>query len=198
MAADLCRYSLNINNATLESLLTNLPDEVSVPEDDRDMKRAVSVVGKNINSRGEAIWCLNRSLALDREGDVVNCEDYGLEWVSHLTDGDGKVIAKREMASVGERPTTTKYFDDMCHFLSKDLEDKCSLDPSMKVFVNELFEEDPTLGFGRQEYTGRPICSASHDRENFLSQFYLASMGVVMANFDEVCTHVNQVYIGCK
>lgn len=107
-------------------------------------------------------------------------------------DGDGKFIAKREMASVGERSTTTKFFDAMCNFLSKNLEDKCSLDLSMKVFVNELFEDDPTLGFGRQEYTGRPMCSTSHDRENFLSQFYLASMGVVMANFDEVSTQLNE------
>ena len=34
----------------------------------------------------------------------MNSEDYGLEWVSHLMDGDGKFIAKQEMASVGERP----------------------------------------------------------------------------------------------
>lgn len=57
----------------------------------------------------------------------------------------------------------------------------------MKVTVNKLFEDDPTLGFGIQEYRGA-ICSASHDRKNFLSQFYLASMGVVIANFEEVCT----------
>lgn len=149
MVVDLCRYSFNINNAILESFFIKFLDEVFVLEDDRDMKRVVLVVGKNINSRGEVIWCLNRSFVLDREGDVVNCEDYGFEWVSYFTDGDGKVIVKREMVSVGERLTIIKYFDDMCYFLSKDLEDKCFLDFLMKVFVNELFEEDFIFGFGR-------------------------------------------------
>lgn len=54
---------------------------------------------------------------------------------------------------------------------------------------------NPTLGFGRQEYTGRPMCRASHNRENFLSQFYLASMGVVIANFDELCTQPGMYWL---
>lgn len=110
------RFSLNVNNATLESLLTKLEDEAAIPDDDRDAKRAVSVIGRNINGRGELIWCLNASLALDREGNVVSCEDYGLEWVSHPTEGDGKFIAKNEMASVGEPQTSTRFFDAMCNF----------------------------------------------------------------------------------
>ena len=52
-------YSVNVNCPTLETLLTKLSDRIQVPEDDRDVKRAVSVIGKNLNGRGQPIWCLN-------------------------------------------------------------------------------------------------------------------------------------------
>ena len=73
------RYSVNVNSPTLENLLTKLSDRIDVPDDNRDVKCAVSIIEKNQNGRGQAIWCLNENLALDREGNIVNCEDYGLE-----------------------------------------------------------------------------------------------------------------------
>ena len=47
------RYSINVNNATLENLLTNLADNTQIPTDERDIKRAVSVIGRNTNGRGQ-------------------------------------------------------------------------------------------------------------------------------------------------
>ena len=76
--------------------------------------------------KGQSIWCLKENLAIDGDGNVVNCEDYGLEWISHLTEGDGRYIAKQEMACVGEGPLTTRYFDAVCHFLGNSLEDLCA------------------------------------------------------------------------
>ena len=179
------RYSVNVNNATLESLLTKLADKVQVPDDDRDVKRAVSIIGKNLNGRGEPIWCLNDHLTLDREGNEVSCEDYGLEWISHLTEGDGKVIAKRELACIGNGPLSTKYFNILCHFLADSLDEVCAYDVSTRVTVNDAFENDTSLFYGSQFVEGK-VVGVTKNRSNLLSQFYIASMGVVMANFAEV------------
>ena len=179
------RYSINVNNPTLETLLTKLSDNVQFPEDERDTKRTVLIVGKNTNGRGQSIWCLNENLAIDGDGNVVNCEDYGLEWISHLTEGDGRYIAKQEMACVGEGPLTTRYFDAVCHFLGNSLEDLCALDEFMGKMTNELFADQLALKFGLQGYKGT-VLRNNRDRQNFLSQFYLAAMGVVIANYDEV------------
>ena len=98
------RYSVNVNGPTLEQLLTKLSDKMQVPDDDRDVKRAVSVIGKNVNGRGQPIWCLNENLALDGEGNEVNCEDYGLEWISHLTEGDESSLQRENWLALGRAP----------------------------------------------------------------------------------------------
>lgn len=182
------RYSVNVNCPTLENLLTKLSDKIQVPEDDRDVKRAVSVIGRNINGRGQAIWCLNERLSLDGEGNIVNCEDYGLEWISHLTEGDGKNIAKRELACMGEGPLTTGYFNIVSNFLADTLEEVCANDTRTRVTVNEVFDNDTSLFYGSEAGEGK-LVSAKKNRSNFVSQFYVASMGVVMANFCEVCLY---------
>ena len=179
------RYSLNVNSPTLENLLTKLSDRIDVPDDDRDVKRAVSIIGKNQNGRGQAIWCLNENLALDGEGNVVNCEDYGLEWISHLTEGDGKFIAKRELACRGEGPLSTNYFNILCNFLADTLEEMCANDTSTRVMVNEVFEKDTHLFYSSEVGEGR-FLGVKKNRSNFMSQFYVSSMGVVIANFAEV------------
>ena len=179
------RYSRKVNCPTLETLLTKLSDRIQVPEDDRDVKRAVSVIGKNLNGRGQPIWCLNESLALDGEGNAVNCEDYGLEWISHLTEGDGKYIAKRELACVGQGPLSTRYFNVLCNFLADTLEEVCANDTSTRAMINEIFGNDTHLYYGSEVSNGR-VLGVNKNRSNFLSQFYVSSMGVIIANFAEV------------
>ena len=65
------RYSINVNNAPLETLLTNLSDNTQIPADERDIKRAMSVIGRNSNGRGQTDWCLNENLTLGSEGNEV-------------------------------------------------------------------------------------------------------------------------------
>ena len=179
------RYSVNVNIPTLKHLLTKLSDKIEVPQDDRDVKCAVSVIGKNFNGRGQAIWCLNENLALNGEGNIVNCEDYGLEWISHLTEGDGKFIAKRELACLCNGPLSTRYFDITSHFLADTLQEVCATDVGTHVLVNDVFDNETHLFYGREVGGGRYL-EVSKNRSNFLSQFYVSSMGVVIANFAEV------------
>ena len=179
------RYSINVNNPTLESLLTKLADNIQIPTDEREVKRAVSVIGRNTNGRGQTIWCLNENLALDSDGNEVICEDYGLEWISHLTEGGRRFIAKRELACAGEGPLTTKYFNIACHFLADSLDAACTNDVALRVAVNEIFGADTSLFYDGnfREAAGR---SGNSNRAHFLSQLYVASMGIIIANFAEV------------
>ena len=179
------RYSINVNNPTLETLLTKLADNTQIPRDERDVKRAVSVIGRNNNGRGQTVWCLNENLALDSEGNEVICEDYGLEWISHLTEGDGRFIAKRELACAGQGPLTTKYFNIACHFLADSLGEVCSNDVAQRVIVNEIFGEDTSLYYDGKHTVG-VLPASKNNRAHFLSQLYVASMGVIIANFAEV------------
>ena len=179
------RYSINVNNATLENLLTNLADSTQIPTDERDIKRAVSVIGRNTNGRGQTVWCLNENLALDSEGNQVICKDYGLEWISHLTEGDGHFSAKRELACAGEGPLTTKYFNIACHFLSDSLAEACANDVGLRDAVNEIFGEETSL-FYDGHFRGGQVSARNSNRPHFLSQLYVASMGMIIANFAEV------------
>ena len=196
------RYSINVNNATLENLLTNLADNTQIPTDERDIKRAVSVIGRNTNGRGQTVWCLNENLALDSKGSQVICEDYGLEWISHLTEGDERFIAKRELACAGEGPLTTKYFNIACYFLSDSLAEACANDVGLRVTVNEIFGEETSL-FYDGHFRGGLVSARNSNRPHFLSQLYVASMGMIIANFAEVrienITIIKSVFfLGCN
>ena len=196
------RYSINVNNATLENLLTNLADNTQIPTDERDIKRAVSVIGRNTNGRRQTVWCLNENLALDSKGNQVICEDYGLEWISHLTEGDERFIAKRELACAGEGPLMTKYFNIACHFLSDSLAEACANDVGLRVAVNEIFGEETSL-FYDGHFRGGLVSARNSNRPHFLSQLYVASMGMIIANFAEVriqnITIIKSVFfLGCN
>ena len=182
------RYCINVNNATLESLLTNLADNTRIPTDERDVKRAISVIGRNTNGRGQTVWCLNENLTLDSEGNQVRCEDYGLEWISHLTEGDGRFIAKRDLACAGEGPLTTKYFHIACHFSADTLGEACANDPRLRVTVNEIFREDTSLYYDEQ-LREELVPARNSNRAHFLSQLYVVSIGLIIANFVEVISY---------
>lgn len=179
------RYSINVNNPTLETLLTKLADNTQIPSDERDVKRAVSVIGRESNGRGQTVWCLSENLTLDSEGNEVICEDYSLEWISHLTEGDGRFIAKRELACTGQGPLTTKYLNIACHFLADSLGKVCSNDVAQRVVVNEIFGEDTSLYYDGKHTVG-VVPARNNNRAHFLSQLYIASMGVIIANLAEV------------
>ena len=66
----------------------------------------------------ERVRCLNENLTLDSGSNEVRREDYGLEWISHLTEGDRRFIAKRDLACAGEGLLMTKYFHSTLHATS--------------------------------------------------------------------------------
>ena len=188
-----------INNTTLDKLLTKLSEDVEFPSDDREVLRAVSTVGKNDTTTGEPVWCLNKLVTLDKFGTLIDNADFNLEWVSHLTEGDGHNIAQENLACKVEPELTSAYFDAMCHFLAGTLQCQCTNDVDMKRLVEELFD-DPTLFYDSDESnsasssdeegeaTKMSSCSTQTgaERRNFLSQFFLSSMGVIIGNYSEV------------
>lgn len=202
-----------MNALTLDKLLTRLTEEVPIPEQEDEVLRAVSLVGKNTGIAGEPVWCLNQNLSIGKDGFEVEASHHGLEWLSHLTEsGNGGEIADETVAAKVEGELTKVYFDAMAHLLAGSLEKKIEEDTQLKVVVNELFGTDECLCFPSQleDYELQQPQSPEIDfpadgvekgpeekptgemqRDNFLSQFYLASMGVVMANYQEASTLIN-------
>ena len=204
------RYSISVNANTLDKLLSRLTDEVHVPEQEEEILRAVSTVGRNTGIGGQPVWCLNRNLSVNKDGWATNSSEFGLEWISHLTEpGNGGQIADESLAAKVDGELTTTYFDAMAHLMAGSLEKNASEDTKLMMVVSELFGHDECLTFADdvQEVENEKLLLADGDamefrnpvpdeidrslemqRENFLSQFYLASMGVIMANYHEVRT----------
>lgn len=176
---------------------------MQIPEQDDEVLRAVKIVGKNTGIGGEPVWCLNRNLSIGRDGYEVEASHHGLEWLSHLTDCvKGGEIADESLAAEVEGELTTIYFDAMMHFLAGTLEREMEEDTHLKLVVSELFGHDQCLCFDSDkddlmlQEPSSPVIPVPADdisqqcsdlqRENFLSQFILASMGCVMANYQEV------------
>lgn len=202
------RYSISVNANTLDKLLSRLTEEVHIPEQEEEILRAVSIVGRNTGIGGQPVWCLNRNLSVDRDGWATKSSDFGLEWVSHLTEpGNGGEIADESLAARVDGELTTAYFDAMTHLMAGSLEKKAAQDTNLVMVVSELFGHDQCLSFEEEvdEVAGEALCIADGNttedinpvppetvrslelqRDNFLSQFYLASMGVIMANYHEV------------
>lgn len=202
------RYSISVNANTLDKLLSRLTDEVLIPDQEEEILRAVSIVGRNTGIGGQPVWCLNRNLSVGKDGWATRSSDFGLEWISHLTEpGNGGEIADESLAAKVDGELTTAYFDAITHLMAGSLEKKATEDTKLKVVVSELFGHDECLSFYKEvESIDEEItCIESGDsveesnlvptqggrslelqRDNFLSQFYLASMGVIMANYHEV------------
>ena len=87
----------------------------------------------------------------------------------------------------------------MGHFLAGSLEKKAEEDVQLRMVVSELFGHDESLSFAQSdteqisiepipqemgskaEEQAENVTQLDLHRDNFLSQLYLASMGVVMA-----------------
>ena len=201
-------YSISVNANTLDKLLSRLTDEVLIPDQEEEILRAVSIVGRNTGIGGQPVWCLNRNLSVGKDGWATNSSDFGLEWISHLTEpGNGGEIADESLAAKVEGELTTAYFNAMAHLMAGSLEQKATECVKLKMVVSELFGHDECLSFNNavdnigeevtyeagenpsEERTPLPTEGAGSlelQRDNFLSQFYLASIVVIMANYHEV------------
>ena len=113
-APALKKFTLQINNADLEKLLTNLAD--SLTTDENDILLAASVVGKNFNRNGDPIWVLNENVAVDRAGQIMTPEEHGLTWLGHLIEDDTIVAEDGHKCSI-TTPLSTVHFDILCLFL---------------------------------------------------------------------------------
>ena len=202
------RYSISVNALTLDKLLSRLTEEVHIPDQEEEILRAVSIVGKNKGIGGEPVWCLNKNLSIDKNGWAIKASDFGLEWIGHLTEaGSGLEIADETYAANVEGEMTTAYFDAMAHLLAGSLQKKAAEDQQLKMVVSELFSQDeclcleteiddiematPYLGTEASTEDTNPLQnqggrSIELHRDNFLLQFYMASMGIIMANYQEV------------
>ena len=103
-------YSVNVNSPTLEDFLTVIRQNSSTRRQQGCLTHRRS---NRKNGRGQAIWRLNENVALVGEGIIVNCEDYGLEWISHLTEGDRKFIAKRGLTTAVSDEEVVKHFKEV-------------------------------------------------------------------------------------
>ena len=201
-SAEVRRYSLSVNALTLDKLLTRLTEQVELPENEEEHLRAVSVVGKNVGIAGEPVWCLNRNVSIGKDGLPARPSEFGLEWISHLIEHtNGGEIADEALSAKVDSELTTVYFDTMAHFLAGTLKGKLADDVRLRCVASELFGDNESLAFETEIDTTAEdppslLVSPDNDncgndvelpgRENFLSQFYLASMGVIMANYQEV------------
>lgn len=201
-SAEVRRYSLSVNALTLDKLLTRLTEQVELPENEEEHLRAVSVVGKNVGIAGEPVWCLNRDVSIGKDGLPARASEFGLEWISHLTEHTtGGEIADKALSAKVDSELTTVYFNAMAHFLAGTLKGKLTYDARLRCVASELFGDNESLAFETDLDTTAdelPSVVISQDkddcesdielpgRDNFLSQFYLSSMGVIMANYQEV------------
>ena len=123
-------FMIEMTNARLNKLLTELSDQL--PDvDENDIYQAVSIVGKNYNRRNVPVWVLNKNVAVDGNGKLVNPKDFGLVWLSHLTKSDGINLAKEEYSCKIKLPLGTEAFDIVCHFLNGSLKVAASKNPAI-------------------------------------------------------------------
>ena len=110
-------FMTQMSNSRLDKLLTKLSDQLSIA-DECAIHQAVRIVGKNYNQTGVPVWVLNQNVAIDAEGELVEPNDFGLVWLSHMMNGDGINMAKEEYSCDIKLPLGTETFNIMCHFLN--------------------------------------------------------------------------------
>ena len=185
--SSLRKYSLLVNNVTLEMLLSGLVDDIDIPDED-DISNAVYTIGKNTNKRGESVWVLNNKVAIHKTGQLANPRDFGFEWLGDVTDGDGVLIARANDSCSIQTPLSAESFDIMCHFLAGTLAYKCQTNEDFGTIVNRIlgFDLEFPLEAGDGNQLLVPPAEKEKNRANFLLQFFLASQAVIFANYPGV------------
>ena len=73
------RMFFNIPSGLLRSLLGQLVDEVQIPEDTSQIRKAVHIMGKIIGRGNEPVWVLNKSLTISKFGAQVDLSTHGVD-----------------------------------------------------------------------------------------------------------------------
>lgn len=176
-------FSIQLTSNQLDALLAEMEAGIDIPD---NILKVVSVVGKNINQHGTAIWALNRNVFIDGNGNVVNPEDHGLVWISHLVLEPGNQTANEDRRASINLPLTTMYFDLMCHFL--------------RGSVQKATEEDPVLATALEDVlrgTGLDIGMLNDQggSGNFLPSFFTVAMSIIISHYDVVCFKINYALV---
>lgn len=90
------RFSVQMIAIQLDTLLTALETAVEIPD---LVPRAVSIVGKNINTANEEIWALKRGLFIDVRGCLVDPRDHCISWIAHLVNDPGNKIVHEDRSA---------------------------------------------------------------------------------------------------
>jgi hypothetical protein len=166
---------IHLPPSTMDGLLCKLEEDI-----DDVILKAVSIVGKNVGNDGQPIWVLNKEIAIDQHGNLVNnIKQHGLVWLSNLTEGNGVDIARAEYQADVVLPLSNQGFDTMCHFLKGTLHEACRENDEMTHYLEHV-------GFEVSDEMETTTIEENSSNQNFLSTFYLMSMACIMANYQEV------------
>ena len=171
------RFSVQMTAIQLDTLLTELETAVEIPD---LVPRAVSVVGKNINTANEEIWALKRDLFIDARGRLVEPRDHCISWIGHLVKDPGNKIANEDRSADVHLPLTAKYFDLVCHFLRGDLFNAAEKDDTLSQSLDEVLRD---AGINRGSLSAH---DDTRENGNFLSSFYMAAMSLIIIHYDKV------------
>ena len=142
--------------------------------------RAVSIVGKNINTANEEIWSLKRDLFIDARGRLVEPSDHCISWIGHLVKDTGNKIANEDRSADVHLPLTAKYFDLVCHFLWGDLFNAAEKDDTLSRSLDEVLRD---AGINRESLSAH---DDTRENGNFLFSFYTAAMSLIIIHYDKV------------
>lgn len=118
----------------LEGLICKLEEEMC----ELTVVKAVKCIGKQTGTNGKNAWVLDQDLAIDDKGNVItDLKEYGLVWISHLIEGNGIDIAKKEYKSDVTLPLNIEGFNNMCKFL-RGMEDEQSSNFLSMFFVMSM------------------------------------------------------------
>jgi hypothetical protein len=71
---------IHLPSSTMDRLLCKLEEDIY-----ETILKAVNIVGKNVVNDGHPIWLLNKEIAINQHGNLVN----NIKQHGHLTEGNG-------------------------------------------------------------------------------------------------------------
>lgn len=177
------RFSVRLTSSQLDAILEELENAVEITD---TIPRAVSTVGRNIQSDNQEIWALNSDLFIDAKGRQV--EPPHLRWISHLVAGDpGNRLADEKRSAEVHLPLSKYYFDLVCHLLRGDILTAVENDDTLSRSLDVVLRD---AGLNRDSIT---VNFEPEENGNFLASFYTIAMSLIMVHYDKVSDNFKQL-----
>ena len=177
------RFSVRLTSSQLDAILEELENAVEITD---TIPRAVSIVGRNIQSDNQEIWALNSDLFIDAKGRQV--EQPHLRWISHLVAGDpGNRLADEKRSAEVHLPLSKYYFDLVCHLLRGDILTAVENDDTLSRSLDVVLRD---AGINRDSITAN---FEAEENGNFLASFYTIAMSLIMVHYDKVSDNFKQL-----